>query len=89
MKTDFLATLKLQSHHPGVSSGQLWRENKDHNTVTSFSPVNDQKIATITCASKGDYEYIIKTAQKAFLNRAKNNSLASMGKYSELINNES
>ena len=28
-------------------------------------------------------------AQKAFLNRAKNNSLASMGKYSELINNES
>ncbi len=63
---DFLTALKISKLNSGVSTGTSWI-NPSGEIIDSFSPVDGQKVASVTTAGKGDYETVIKKAEEAFL----------------------
>lgn len=62
---DFIKNLKINSSNSGVSTGINWLDAKGEN-ISSFSPVDGKTIASVTGASKGNYEAVIAKAQTAF-----------------------
>ncbi|RTL60599.1 MAG: aldehyde dehydrogenase family protein [Sphingobacteriales bacterium] len=62
---DFIKNLKINSSNSGVSTGINWLDAKGEN-ISSFSPVDGKTIASVTGASKGNYEAVIAKAQMAF-----------------------
>ena len=59
-----LANLGLTSVEIGTAIGSRFISGND--VISSFSPVDGEKIATVSCTSDQDYETVINEAQKAF-----------------------
>ncbi len=65
---DFLAKLGIQKENYGSSTGQTWNESTSETKLNIHSPVNGEFIGSVYQASEADYETILATAEKAFLN---------------------
>jgi aldehyde dehydrogenase (NAD+) len=63
---DFLKELNIEANNSGVSTGSRWLKGNG-GVLQSQSPVEGAMIATCTSASKEDYDVVIETAQKGFL----------------------
>lgn len=66
---DFLKDLQINDTNPGVSTGNEWLANNQAGTenITSNSPVDGQAIASVSVASKADYEAVVAKAEAAFV----------------------
>lgn len=64
---EFLSKLGIQAENFGSSTGQTWNESKSENKLSIYSPVNGDFIGSVYQASETDYEKIVDTAEKAFL----------------------
>ncbi|MGE5108208.1 MAG: aldehyde dehydrogenase family protein [Sphingobacteriales bacterium] len=62
---DFIKALKISSNNRGVSTGVNWIEAKGEK-IDSSSPVDGKLIASVTGASKENYETVISKAETAF-----------------------
>ncbi len=60
-----LTQLKIKKNNNGVSTGLLWPKAIGEK-INSFSPVDGKLIASVTSASKNDYNAVIIKAQAAF-----------------------
>jgi len=60
-----LDRLGIREVNPGVTTGIEWMKTKGDIT-SSVSPIDGEVIAKVTNATTGDYESVIRTAQKAF-----------------------
>lgn len=65
MKTEILKRIGIEEINYGVSTGTQWVGSKGTIT-TSFSPVNNHKIASVNNATIEDYEMVVNKAQTAF-----------------------
>jgi aldehyde dehydrogenase (NAD+) len=63
---DVLQQLGIQENHSGTSTGQHWIESTGK-TITSFSPVDGKKIASVQASTDEAYEQAIKKASEAFM----------------------
>jgi aldehyde dehydrogenase (NAD+) len=63
---DFLKELGIHVHNAGSSTGQTWYDDKKQ-TISSFSPVDGKKIASVSETTLENYNQIILKAQEAFL----------------------
>jgi aldehyde dehydrogenase (NAD+) len=61
-----LDSLGIKDINPGASTGTQWLKTAG-DTTSSFTPIDGTEIAKVTNATAGDFEYIMKTAQDAFL----------------------
>jgi aldehyde dehydrogenase (NAD+) len=61
---NILSELKLQEHNLGTSTGKEWKDSDSR--IVSVSPVNGEKIATVSITSDKQYETVIASASKAF-----------------------
>lgn len=64
---EFLSKLGIQAENFGSSTGQTWNESKSENKLSIYSPVNGDFIGSVYQASETDYEKIVDTAEKSFL----------------------
>ncbi|MBI3720782.1 MAG: aldehyde dehydrogenase family protein [Sphingobacteriales bacterium] len=62
---DFIKKLKINSSNSGVSTGINWLDAKGE-TISSSSPADGKTIASVTGASKANYEAVIAKAEAAF-----------------------
>jgi aldehyde dehydrogenase (NAD+) len=62
---EVLNNLKIKDVNPGYSTGTLIQPASSGNHFDSFSPVNGERIASISLASPADYEHVIQTAKAA------------------------
>src|SRR5580765_6188793 len=62
---EFLKELGIQNKNAGSSTGTKWFDNPAQK-IESFSPVDGKSIASISVASKEQYDLIIQKAQEAF-----------------------
>lgn len=65
MKKDFLKKLRLKSKNHGTWTGQKAIASKKF--IESYSPVDGSLIGAVSVTSKSNYERVIKSAQKAFV----------------------
>ncbi len=63
---DLLQQLGIQTTNSGASTGAQWLKGEGK-TIASFSPVDGKKIGEVTACSEAQYEEVIRTAEKAFL----------------------
>ncbi len=63
---DALASLGVQSHNPGTSTGSNWIENGS-DKLSSTSPVDGLHIGTVAVSTEDEYETIVTKAQEAFV----------------------
>ncbi len=61
---DFLKTLGIEGINPGTSTGQKHVESKE--TISSFTPTNGEKIATVGVTTREQYDQVVETAQEAY-----------------------
>ncbi len=61
----FLKELGITATNNGVSTGQTWIKSKGE-TIVSFSPVDGNKIGSVTGADKKSYDAVVAKAQQAF-----------------------
>lgn len=61
---EFLQQLGLQQHNQGVSSGTIWI-NTTGSTIESFSPVDGNKIGSVSSVDKSSYEALMQTSLAA------------------------
>ncbi|MFA6981131.1 MAG: aldehyde dehydrogenase family protein [Ignavibacteriaceae bacterium] len=64
---EFLSQLGIQAENYGSSTGQTWNESTSESKLNIHSPVNGEFIGSVYQASEADYERILTTAAKAFL----------------------
>jgi aldehyde dehydrogenase (NAD+) len=64
---DLLQKLGVQPLNPGAFSGHSWQSTIGSSRLTSYSPVNGEKLAEVATASHADYETIMEKASNAFL----------------------
>ena len=62
---EFLKDLKINKENTGTSTGAQWIHAKTP-SLTSVSPVDGQKIATVTTTGKDSYDTVIRTAEAAW-----------------------
>lgn len=62
---ELLHRLKIQAVNPGAFSGQGWQSEKHHQTLASFSPSNNEKLAEIATCTMADYEQVMSRAVDA------------------------
>lgn len=62
----FLKELKISELNKGVSTGTKWMSTSGEKIVSS-SPVDGKLIATVNSCDKRSFDYVIETAQGAFL----------------------
>lgn len=68
MKHDFLDKLGLKDINNGCCFGiNKWNDSGDRTILTSYSPIDGERIADVRMANADDYESTVKAAQKAFL----------------------
>lgn len=60
-----LRNLGIQDVNPGSSTGQNWLDSSA-NTITSYSPVNGNVIASVQVSDDEAYETVMQSAEKAF-----------------------
>lgn len=65
MKLDFLKKLGLDNKNVGTWTGQKSYTSKEY--ISSYSPVDGKLIGKVSVTSGKDYERVIDTAQKAFI----------------------
>jgi len=65
MKTDFLKKLKLKKKNAGTWTGQ--KSIVSNKYIDSHSPVDGSLIGSVSITTKANYERVIKSAQKAFV----------------------
>ncbi|MDQ2720715.1 MAG: aldehyde dehydrogenase family protein [Bacteroidota bacterium] len=63
---NFLKELKISELNKGVSTGNKWISTSGEK-IMSFSPVDGESIATVNACDKRSFDYVIETAQNAFL----------------------
>ena len=63
----FMLELGLERECSGICSGTGWAVGSSDESVTSFSPVDQQPLGTIQLANRNDYESVLQTAEKAWL----------------------
>lgn len=63
---EVLTSLGIQEINPGASTGTKWLKTEG-DISSSYTPIDGKIIARVTNATSGDYEFIMKKAQKAFL----------------------
>lgn len=63
---DFLQETGIMARQSGVSTGTKWLAGEGSD-IESFSPVDGKRIASVTAATSGEYEQLIRTAEAAFL----------------------
>ena len=63
---NFLTELKITDTNKGVSTGTKWIASPGEN-ISSSSPVDGKKIATVSGCDKNSFDKVIDTAQKAFI----------------------
>lgn len=63
---DFLLKLGLEASNTGTSTGAEWLP-ADGKLIESFSPVDGKLIGKVSATTPEQYEQVIETAQKAFL----------------------
>ncbi len=61
----FLTDLKITKNNKGVSTGTKWISSSGEK-ISSSSPVDGKKIATVNTCDKNSFDKVIDTAQKAF-----------------------
>lgn len=61
---EFLQQLGLQQHNQGVSSGTIWINTTGSN-MESFSPVDGNKIGSVSSVDKSSYEALMQTSLAA------------------------
>lgn len=66
MQTDFLLKLGIQSENPANSSGSHWF-GKNTLLLNSYSPVDGALIASTHQSTRKEYDSIVDSAQKAFV----------------------
>jgi aldehyde dehydrogenase (NAD+) len=64
MNVDFLARLGLEDKNAGTISGQ--QSVTSDSWISSYSPVDGQRIGDVSVTTAAQYEQIVKTAQSAF-----------------------
>lgn len=62
---DFLHTLRIKEHNDGLSTGKSWISSGGIK-IESVSPVDGNRIGSVTAADREGYEKIIRTAEDAF-----------------------
>lgn len=62
---ELLQQLGIKEHNAGTSTGSQWL-NSDGQTLTSFSPVDGKKLATVTATDDTAYELAMEKAGAAF-----------------------
>ena len=70
MKTNIkavLAQLGIEEVNQAYSTGNKWGKTASEKIIESQSPVDGLKIAAVKVASANDYDVVVQTAQKAFL----------------------
>ncbi len=65
MDTTFLKTLGLEQENNGSSTGQQSTSSGQY--IQSFSPVDGNLIGQVSVTTRAEYDQIVETAQKAFL----------------------
>ena len=65
MDTSFLKKLGLKKENPGTSTGKKSYESKEY--ITSYSPVDGKKIGKVSVTTRKEYEKVMDTAAKAFV----------------------
>jgi aldehyde dehydrogenase (NAD+) len=63
---DVLQQLGINAQNSGASTGITWAAGNGK-LITSFSPVDGNSIAEVSCCTEETYEQIVSTAEKAFL----------------------
>ena len=63
---NFLKDLKISELNKGVSTGTKWIATSGEK-IKSFSPVDGKPIASVNACDKRSFDYVIETAQSAFL----------------------
>ncbi len=61
----FLQTLGIEEKNHGTSTGLNWMQSEGE-TIRSFSPVDNQLIASVTATDRKNYTAVINKAQEAF-----------------------
>ncbi|MEP4535274.1 MAG: aldehyde dehydrogenase family protein [Cyclobacteriaceae bacterium] len=64
--SEILKSLKISTSNSGAAIGHQWIETSGKK-IESFSPVDGKPIASVTMASKQDYDQVVSAAQEAFL----------------------
>lgn len=64
---DFLKKLGIKENNYGGSTGMNWLKTEDQGELKISSPATGEYIASVYQSSEADYEKIIKTAEKAFV----------------------
>lgn len=64
---DFLKELGINEKNFGSSTGTKWNETTTEGELKIHSPVDGKLIATVYQASEKDYDNVVETAKKAFL----------------------
>ncbi len=62
---EFLKTLGIENSNAGISTGQNWK--KTSTELHSDSPVDGKRIGSVSVATAADYDSVVQTAAKAFL----------------------
>jgi aldehyde dehydrogenase (NAD+) len=63
---NFLKELKISELNKGVSTGTKWIATSGEK-IKSFSPVDGKQIASVNACDKRSFDYIIETAESAFI----------------------
>jgi aldehyde dehydrogenase (NAD+) len=64
---EILALLYIQAHNPSYSTGLQWGKINNNSKHDVHSPIDASLIATVEMASADDYEKVVHTAEKAFV----------------------
>lgn len=63
---DFLKVLGIEKNNRGTSTGQEWMGDPDEVSLTSYTPIDNSAIASVTETTRDEFEKVIQTAQDAF-----------------------
>ncbi len=63
---EFLKALGIKEKNFGASTGTKWNETNNQGELKIYSPATGEFIASVYQASEGDFEKVMKTADKAF-----------------------
>jgi len=64
---EFLKTLGILEKNSGASTGMKWKDTQGEGEIKIYSPADGNYIASVYQASEDDYESILNTAVKAFI----------------------
>lgn len=63
---DFLNQLGITAQNNGTATGSSWISSSKGKIISSFSPVDGNKIADVICTDEQSYDQVLSKAQQAF-----------------------